>query len=119
MENKFYPNALKNLLENPDPRPLVKHLQNRRVIKKTATCSSCEQPMNFQNRKDSQDGLQWRCVKLGCNTKLSVRDGSRFKHSNLSLQIIIKILFKWCIELSVKPNFFGNGSFSKNNRRFI
>ena len=58
--------------------------------------------MNFQNRKDSQDGLQWRCVKLGCNTKLSVRDGSRFKHSNLSLQIIIQIIFKWCIELSVK-----------------
>ena len=55
MENKFYQNALKNLLETPDPRPLVKHLQDRRVLKKTAIFSSCEQPMNLQNRKDSQD----------------------------------------------------------------
>ena len=109
LENTFYSNALKYFFENPDPRPLIKHLQGRRVLRKSAFCSTCLTPMNLQNRKDSQDGLQWRCPKTGCNTKLSVRNDSRFKGFKLSLQIIIKILWKQCLEFSVKAIFLEIG----------
>ena len=90
MENTFHSNAFKYFLENPDPRPLIQHLQSRRVLLKSASCSTCLTPTNLQNRKDSQDGLQWRCSKTGRNTKLSVRDGSRFKGSMFSFQILSK-----------------------------
>ena len=58
--------------------------------------------MTLQNRKDSQDGLCWRCPSPICDSRLSVRSGSRFNNSRLSLQTIILIIWKWCPEISVK-----------------
>ena len=102
MESNFYKNALKKFLENSDPHPLVRHLQNRRVLRKSAECVDYRRLMTLQNKKDSQNGLEWRCPNAGCNAKLSVRTGSCFTGSRLSLQTIFLIIWKWCIELSLK-----------------
>ena len=54
MESNFYKNALKKFLENSDPRPLVKHLQNRRVIRKSAECVDYRRLMTLQTEKTAK-----------------------------------------------------------------
>ena len=43
----------------------------------------------------SRDGFVWRCTKKECGYQISVREGSWFKQSHLTLQLVVKLTYNW------------------------
>ena len=59
---------------------------------------------NIRLRKDnsySKDGYVWRCTYKECNFKISIREGSWFAKSHLSLSDIVKLTYYW---VNKQPN---------------
>lgn len=60
-------------------------------------CKSCQEG-RFGLRKDesfSRDGYCWRCSNKRCNKKVSIRKGSWFSKSNLTLEQIVFLTYFW------------------------
>lgn len=57
------------------------------------TCPECEEPMKIYNCKQSIDLLEWRCRP--CKCKKSIRNGSFFENSKLSLDKLITLIYWW------------------------
>lgn len=81
-----------------DSSELILWLQDRGIIGNfSRDCVRC-----FEGRitlkKDSsygRDGFVWRCTKKECGYKISVRAGSWFENSHLTLQQVIKLTYYW------------------------
>lgn len=60
--------------------------------------SSCVCGGNFVKYKDLaySDGFCWRCSNRTCRKKFSVRAGSWFEDSKLSVSTILKLTYFWC-----------------------
>ena len=77
---------------------LIQWLQDKGVIGNFGgECVRC-----FEGRitlkKDSsygRDGFVWRCTKKECGYKISVRAGSWFEQSHLTLQQVVKLTYYW------------------------
>ena len=68
--------------------------------------ASCGQPMSLKAVKDRSDGVTWRCRKVhdvlknGKHTcvkdvKLSIRHNTWIEDSNLSLEVILELIYLW------------------------
>jgi transposase-like protein len=66
----------------------------RRLIKNSVECPTCQIAKSFIKRNDRGDGYKWRCRNCLANT--SVRSGSFFSQSHLTLQQIINIIYCRC-----------------------
>ena len=81
-----------------DSYNLIVWLQERGVIGDfSRDCVRC-----FEGRltlkKDSsygRDGFIWRCTKKECGYKVSVRAGSWFENSHLTLKKFVKLTYYW------------------------
>ena len=62
-----------------------------------ASCEICRLgKLRLQEDKSfSQDGIYWRCSYRGCGKKMSIRKGSWFAKSHLSLAKITKLTYYW------------------------
>ena len=61
------------------------------------SCKFCEKG-RFGLRKDfsfSTDQCCWRCSNKACGKKVSIRQGSWFSNSNLTLQTIVLLTYFW------------------------
>ena len=48
-------------------------LKNKNIIRTSLLCRKCSSSCNFVPRKD---GYAWRCTRKGCQSVLSIRDGT-------------------------------------------
>lgn len=66
----------------------------------------CNKTMTLKKVTDRKDGMAWRCRKphkyskndknyVARDIKLSIRHGTWFKDSNLSLQVIVELVYLW------------------------
>ena len=55
--------------------------------------------MEERERNDSSDGVSWYCPQ--CYTRKSIRDGSFFSNSHLSLQKLLLIMYLWARQYPV------------------
>ena len=66
-------------------------------------CPMCSNPMMWTTCKDRSDGYKYECPRgqgaKRYRVEQSIRHGSWFEKSNLTLQEIIKITFWWCADL--------------------
>ena len=76
---------------------MIAFLRSRRLITTKQTCH-CGSSMKKERSKRSIDGEYWRCQDRACRTKCSIRLGSFFHNSKLSLRQIITIVYYWAIE---------------------
>lgn len=60
----------------------------------------CNVPCGLYARADRQDGKMWRC--RNCNTRRSIRNGSFFSHSQLTLPQLIMFIYLWSIDLPLE-----------------
>ena len=60
----------------------------------------CGVAMVERQRSDISDGYRWRCQR--CKTSKSIRDGSFFAKSKLSLQKWLILIFWWSQQYPVK-----------------
>lgn len=63
----------------------------RSLIRNSRIC--CNTPVSLHNRDEARDGKRWYCTV--CRAEFSVRDGSFFQRSRLSLRQIIMIIYHW------------------------
>ena len=70
----------------------IEWLKRKNLILTHADCSKCGSITNFVKRKKS---YVWRCPKKGCQSELSMRDGSFFSGSHLSLNEIVELTYWW------------------------
>jgi len=60
-------------------------------------CAACGQPCSLVSHGGSIDGRRWRCRP--CMTPKSVRDGSFFSGSHLSLRQLILVVYCWARDM--------------------
>ena len=73
------------------------------IIALSAVCSQCQNKMTLTSCNDRSDGYKWQCRKSinGKRHKVeaSIRKGSWFDNSNMTLTEIIKFTYWWCVGL--------------------
>ena len=79
---------------------LIAWFRTKRLLARSQDCSSCNVPMRQGTRNDVTDGLVWRCPQ--CKTTKSIRQGSFFSKSRLSLQKWLLLIHFWVKEYPVK-----------------
>lgn len=81
---------------------LISWLQQKEILGDFGgVCSACFTG-NVYLRADksySKDQVVWRCSNSSCNKKTSIRDGSWFAKSHLTLSQIIKLTYYWVYKL--------------------
>jgi len=68
-------------------------LAKRTLMRNTVTCGVCAQPASLVAYNEGLDGKRWSC--RGCNWRQSIRQGSFFSGSHLTLQEIILLMYFW------------------------
>ena len=58
----------------------------------------CGQGMVLRERPNTQDGYHWECLVRQCRKRQSIRAGSFFEHSKISLALWLYVIFLWSIE---------------------
>lgn len=78
-----------------DSKESFKILQSLSLLRKNVLCKKCREPMALYDDKTAPDGVIWRCRRSSCttNVELTVRDGSIFSGSKISLANWCNILF--------------------------
>ena len=51
--------------------------------------------------KKASEQKMWRCPRKGCQNRISLREGSYFFGSKLSLEVILRITFLWVMRTPV------------------
>ena len=72
---------------------LIAWFRAKRLLARSQDCSNCNVPMRQGTRKDVTDGLVWRCPQ--CKTTKSIREGSFFTKSRLTLQKWLLLIHFW------------------------
>lgn len=90
------------------------YLRQKRLLAKTCDCtryfiymyiivpnmlSRCHIPMEERPRRDISDGFSWWCRR--CKTRTSIRHGSFFSLSKLTLKKWLLMIHYWAIEAPV------------------
>ena len=77
---------------------LIQWMQGRNLLKASRRCErrNCRRAMALTPR-DGTDGYRWRCPGRRCRSTKSVRCGSLFEKSRLSLKVLLALLYGWCI----------------------
>ncbi len=77
---------------------IVTYLQGKHLLASAKTCR-CGATMNLGEKSDISDGLIFRCP--ACKTTKSIRDGSFFNMSRLTLMEWLILLYWWVSEYPV------------------
>lgn len=66
------------------------------LIASSMKCSFCSSDMDLKDAQNySSDGCRWRCRKKDHSSEASIRKGSWFEKSNLTLEEIIELTYWW------------------------
>ena len=77
---------------------LLDYLKQKHLIPRSATCLSCTSMMDWKTRNNIKDGYTWRCTNPACRKMLTIRHGSFFEGSKLTLQMGLHIIYLWSID---------------------
>lgn len=77
---------------------LISWLMRERFLHPSMRCERDLTPMRLEKYKAAKDHWCWRCPRENCRARISVRDGSFFANSNLSLRKLMKIVVNFMAE---------------------
>ena len=78
---------------------LIDFPQQKHLLASNMVCSNCGTAMGLRQKSDISDGCIFRCGS--CKTTKSLRAGSFFRKSKLSLQQWLELLYWWVCEYPV------------------
>ena len=90
---------LPNLIQSYDT--IFTFLVNHGLLAARHKCQ-CSQNMVIREKANSEDGYYWECPVRHCRKRWSIRTGSIFEDSKVSLAKWLYIIFLWSIEESNK-----------------
>ena len=87
-----------------DKDRLIKWVMGEGLLPKSRLCSVCEGDMNHVNCDDRSDGFKWQCGRR-INSKrhkveMSIRAGSWFAKSKMTMEEFLKYTYWWCQDLN-------------------
>ena len=86
-----------------DKEILIHLLMNEGLMAKERCCPMCAGEMSLTWCEDRSDGLKWECRKQINGKKhraeVSIRRGSWFDNSKMTLEEILKLTYWWCQDL--------------------
>ena len=85
----------------------VEFCAERHALANTSDCQVCNRPRYIRKNAAKQDGIMWVCPR--CGSKQSVRAGSFFVNSRLSLEQIILFTYSWSKDWLLKDCSVGSG----------
>ena len=83
------------LVYGNDYLAVVQYMQRKNLLASTQTCSKCGSMMDFQKWPSVTGGYTWRCPDRSCHTMTSIRRGSFFEKSKISLDKWLLLLHHW------------------------
>ena len=80
------------------PESIIEYFQEHGVLRPRTNpfpcpVENCGKDMAWTSRKDISDGYVWRCRKH--MKRISIRAGSYFRNSKLSLKTLFELIFCW------------------------
>ena len=78
---------------------IITWLRSKHLLSSSETCA-CGRAMRKRSRMDLSDGIIWYCT--GCKTTRSIRHGSFFVKSRLTLQQWLVLMYWWAREYPAK-----------------
>ncbi|GAB1610002.1 uncharacterized protein LOC115214241 [Argonauta hians] len=76
-----------------DPLTVIRWLAARRLLRNTLDCPHCGSPCRFTRYAEGLDGYRWRCN--GHKFTKSIRFGSFFEKSHISLKNLVLLIYLW------------------------
>ncbi|KAK3921779.1 putative transposase-like protein [Frankliniella fusca] len=80
----------------------IKWLQDIGLLGKGYVCPKCGDDMKLLAKAALSDGYAWRCCKKACKCVRSIRKGTWFSESKLSLRNIVMLTYMWCEQFTQK-----------------
>ena len=81
----------------------IQWCMNEELIARERVCGHCNNKMNLVECKDRPDGYKWECRRQEAGkrhkTEISIRRGSWFEKSNMTMEEILKFTYWWCRDL--------------------
>ena len=73
----------------------IQWLAHLGLLASVVRCPTHNDPCSLTRAKDRTDGFEWRCRSNAhtCNFKASIRQGSFFSKSHLSLPVLVDIIY--------------------------
>ena len=94
--------SIKHLLCD-DPSNAIGWLKDRKLLASKQNCACCGKDMAWTSYTKGLDGFAWRCNRRKCENRskwASIRKGSIFEGSHLSLQKWIHVMYLWSLQTS-------------------
>lgn len=86
-----------------DKENLITWLMSEGLLAKDPICSVCEDQMKLVRCNDRSDGFKWECRRQINNKRhkveQSIRSGSWFEKSNMTLEEVLQFTYWWCQDL--------------------
>ena len=104
MARNHFQETIQPLLEE-NTSNVIAFMKEKKLLAATMLCNACQTPMNWTKYNRYRDLFAWKCQNKECiKFKLtkSVRCGSFFENSRISLQSWIHAIYLWCQRISVK-----------------
>ena len=81
----------------------INWLQQKGLLKDRRRCSSrgCRSVMELRETSEGTDGYLWRCPLRGCGKRCSLRKGTFFENSNLSMGEILSLVYCWAVGMTM------------------
>ncbi|XP_068757537.1 uncharacterized protein [Montipora capricornis] len=73
---------------------------SQKILASCQQCSQCGSKMELTETTRVKDGYMWRCTNKRCRTWLSIRSGSFFEGSNITLSSWLHLMLLWAMEIS-------------------
>ena len=95
----YYTNVILPLVTAESNDPLILWLKNHILLSSSMDCEHCSNPMSSTKNSKLRDGYDWRCINRKCTKKkgatTTIRKGSIFENSRLSLKMYFHVLYLW------------------------
>ena len=81
----------------------IRWCMDQGLIASERVCGHCDKPMKLVECQDRSDGYKWECRRQEAGkrhkTEVSIRQGSWFEKSNMTIEEILKLTYWWCCDV--------------------
>ncbi len=76
----------------------IKFLVKHKLLANCSTCTACNRLRTIHQDHTKTDSIIWDCPNCRCRSKKSIREGSFFSGSQLSLVKLLTFIYRWTEE---------------------
>ena len=92
-------------LQDENATSVIRWMQENNLLRREMKCEKCNEIMNWTKFARSGDGFVWKCQNKECcafKGTLSIRKGSFFNKSKITLQMWLHAMFLWAEGIGVE-----------------